>query len=88
MPYSLEDPVLNKARVQRSANAEVEHRLRRHLANCHVPGSSRFTIQATGDSVAIRGTVGSFYFKQLCLNACRQAAGTHRIVDQLSVVES
>jgi hypothetical protein len=87
MLYSLKDSIATLAREEPSRDAEVERRLRRQLAGCHVPGASRFTIQAKDNHVAIQGTVRSYYFKQLCLNACRQAAGDHRIVDQLTVAE-
>jgi osmotically-inducible protein OsmY len=43
------------------------------------------SVEANGGTVVLRGEVGSFYEKQLCLSCTRRVAGVSSLVDEIHV---
>ena len=45
----------------------------------------RFDIEVDNGTVTVRGTVPSFYQRQVCLSCCQHVPGVFRVVDELKV---
>jgi osmotically-inducible protein OsmY len=63
--------------------------LERHVANClqdrNVAALRHIAVRADGGTITLRGTVTSFYQKQLCIQACRNVPGVTELVDEVEV---
>ena len=64
---------------------DLEQRVEQYLLDRHHPGLRSLDVEAHGGTVTIRGTVRTFYEKQLCQNICRRVAGVIRVDDQVEV---
>ena len=69
----------------RRTDRDLERRVIQFLANRHHPGLRQLNVEAEAGTVTIRGTVKSFYEKQLCQNICRRVAGVIHLVDDVAV---
>jgi len=65
-------------------SAELGRRLRIYMSQRGVASLQRLSIEVDGGIVTLRGTVSSFYERQLCL-CCQHVAGVIRLVDDLKV---
>lgn len=66
-------------------DSNLKRRIVNFLAQRHVASLRRIRVEVEGGRVRLRGRVGSFYEKQLCLNCCQRVAGVRRIDDQIEV---
>lgn len=70
------------------ANAfELKRRIDIFLSQKGISPGQRLSVDVTTDTVTFRGTVDSFYERQLCL-ACQHIPGVRRVVDDLEVGDS
>jgi osmotically-inducible protein OsmY len=68
-----------------SADRELERRVVNFLRGWQRPGLWNVEVQAAGGIVTLRGTVNSFYEKQLSQQCCRRVAGVLKLIDSVSV---
>ena len=71
---------------QLDADRDLERRITRFLSDKQVPGLRNLAIEAHGGQVTLRGSVQSFYEKQLSHSLCRRVAGVIRLIDAVDVV--
>lgn len=65
---------------------DLEKRVITFLESHQRVGLRRLRVEAQQGSVTLRGVVGSFYEKQLCLRCCRHVAGVVMVIDEIEVV--
>jgi osmotically-inducible protein OsmY len=70
-----------------SADVELQRRVRNFLQNRRVPRASDLQIEARNGVVTLRGTLRSFYHKQLCINCTQRVAGVVRLIDATKVLQ-
>ena len=68
-----------------SPDRDLERRVSSYLADRHLPGLRRLQVAAQNGTVTLRGTVSSFYEKQLSQQCCRQVAGVMKLIDAVNV---
>ena len=78
--------MLRNVRIDDAADRDLERRVMNYLTGRHVPALRRLEVQAAGGTVTLRGTVGSFYEKQLSQQCCRRVAGVLNLIDAVDVV--
>ena len=64
---------------------DLETRVAQYLLDRHHPGLRSLDVEAHSGTVTIRGTVRTFYEKQLCQHICRRVAGVIGLVDHVLV---
>lgn len=64
---------------------DLERRVIQFLLSKHRPGLRQLEVSAQQGTVVVRGTVRSFYEKQMCHDICRRVAGVIRLVDEIEV---
>lgn len=58
----------------------------RNFLTSRLAGRTRLDIEADSGVITLRGQVGSFYQKQLCIHGAQRVAGVQRVVDELDVL--
>ena len=66
-------------------DSDLEKRTRIFLARQNYSALRRIAVSASQGTVKLRGHVGSFHEKQLCLNCCKHVAGVMRVIDEIEV---
>jgi osmotically-inducible protein OsmY len=66
-------------------DADLQRRVVNFLHQRHVPSLRNVHVDVKQGVVTMRGTVDSFYHKQLCLNCCQRVAGVVRLIDEIQV---
>ena len=66
-------------------NSELARRVESYLHSKQVRSLRSVRVEAQHGRVVLRGAVGSFYEKQLCLNCTRRVAGVQDLVDEIQV---
>ena len=69
-------------------NIELARRVERYLHSKQIRSLRSVSVEAERGRVVLRGDVGSFYEKQLCLNCTRRVAGVLDLVDEIQVAHS
>jgi osmotically-inducible protein OsmY len=64
---------------------ELERRVVSYLADRHLPGLRHLKVEAASGTVTLKGTVNSFYEKQLSQQCCRRVAGVLKLIDAVDV---
>ena len=77
--------VTSSLRMDESSDRDLERRVVNYLAGRHLPGLRHLDVQACGGTVTVRGTVNSFYEKQLSQQCCRRVAGVVKLIDAVHV---
>jgi osmotically-inducible protein OsmY len=75
-------------RATESADRDLERRVVNFLRGWQMPGLRNLEVQAADGTVTLRGTVNSFYEKQLSQQCCRRVAGVLKLIDFVSVTAS
>jgi hypothetical protein len=70
---------------QHDDELDLVRRVRNFLDQRSVPSLRRLAVEAAGTSIVLRGTVRSYYEKQLALNCCQRVAGVLDVVDAIEV---
>ena len=66
---------------------ELERRVTNYLLSKQMRSLREVAVDVANGTVVLRGEVGSFYEKQLCLNCTRRVAGVVELVDEILVRE-
>jgi osmotically-inducible protein OsmY len=64
---------------------DLEHRVAHCLHDRNFAALRHIAVRADGGTITLRGTVTSFYQKQLCIQACRDVPGVTALVDEVEV---
>ena len=64
---------------------DLARRVENYLHSKQVRSLKSVAVEADGGRVVLRGDVGSFYEKQLCLSCTRRVAGVLDLVDEIEV---
>lgn len=67
------------------SDRDMEHLVTRRLLNRNVSALRQVVVRADSGTITLRGTVTSFYQKQLCIQACRAVPGVVALVDEVEV---
>ncbi|MDX1948692.1 MAG: BON domain-containing protein [Pirellulaceae bacterium] len=59
----------------------LQNRIATQLADTNRPSLKRLAVNVAGGSVTLRGSVSSFYEKQLAIQVCRVLLGVGRMID-------
>ena len=70
------------------STVDVEDRAQTALADSPIYALRELQVECEGDSLLISGRVSSFYHKQLAQEVVRSVAGSHRVVNEVNVVDS
>ena len=68
-----------------TADRTLERQISHQLAESNWPGLKRLAVLVSGGQVTLRGSVASFYEKQIALQACSVLAGIEQLVDAVEV---
>lgn len=71
----------SKAGTDRDLERQITHQ----LAETNRPGLKRLAVMVSGGNVTLRGSVASFYEKQIAIQACRVLTSLDRLVDAVEV---
>jgi osmotically-inducible protein OsmY len=63
----------------------LERRIAGQLAGSNRASLRQLAVNVTGGSVTLRGSVATFYEKQLAIQTCRMLAGLERLIDAVEV---
>ena len=75
-------------RIDEHPDRDLERRVVSYLSGRHVPGLRHLEVEACSGTVTLRGTVNSFYEKQLGQQCCRRVAGVVKLIDAVDVASS
>ena len=64
---------------------DLEHKVTVGLLNRNMAALRQVVVRASSGTITLRGTVTSFYQKQLCIQACRAVPGVVALVDEVEV---
>jgi osmotically-inducible protein OsmY len=64
---------------------DLERQITHQLAETNRPSLRRLAVKVSGGRVTLRGSVASFYEKQVAIQACRVLAGLDRFIDAVEV---
>ena len=64
---------------------DLRRRIVGYLADRNRHSLRSLDVAVENGAVVIKGSVESFYEKQLCLNCCRRVAGVIRLIDEIKV---
>jgi len=67
------------------SDRDLEHQVRIQLLDRSSAVVRQVVVKADSGTVTLRGTVTSFYQKQLCIQACRCVPGVVTLVDEVEV---
>ena len=65
--------------------SELCGRVKQFLEAQHFNSFRKIDVQASGDSVVLKGSMPSFHERQLALACCHRVAGVRGVVDELLV---
>jgi len=71
--------------ASRTSDRQLEHQITHHLAETNRPGLKRLAVSVADGRVTLRGSVASFYEKQIAIQTCRVLAGIERLTDAADV---
>lgn len=63
----------------------LERQVVSQLAETKRPSLQRLSVDAQAGHVTLRGCVGSFYEKQIAIQACRMLSGIEQLIDAVEV---
>jgi len=78
-------PGVPASSLRTDADSDLERRVITFLARQHRPGLRSLEIEVNGGIVTIRGSVSTFYEKQLPLQLVQHVAGVVRLIDEVTV---
>lgn len=79
----LEPPKTKENLMPKSLANSITAEIRKLISSFRLP--NEVLVEARDNVVTLRGTVESFYQKQLCFSAVNATASNHRLVDELKV---
>jgi osmotically-inducible protein OsmY len=79
-------PMIAAASAPATADRLLASQIAMQLAESNRASLKRLSVNVSAGEVTLRGRVGSFYEKQIAIQACRLLAGIDRLVDAVEVV--
>jgi len=73
------------ATAPRTSDRQLERQIANHLAETNRPGLRGLAVNVADGKVTLRGSVASFYEKQIAIQTCRVLAGMERLTDAAGV---
>ncbi len=67
------------------SSLEIKRRITNLLSQRGVSSLRRLNIEVANGTATLRGTVASFYERQLCLSCCQHVPGVFKLVDEIEV---
>ncbi len=67
------------------SDRDLEHYVAVRLMDRNIAALRQVVVRADSGTVTLRGTVTSYYQKQLCIQACRAVPGVVTLVDEVEV---
>lgn len=67
------------------SSSEIKRRITNLLCQRGVSSLRRLDIEVESGTATVRGTVASFYERQVCLSCCQHVPGVFRLVDEIKV---
>ena len=64
---------------------ELARRVTNYLAGQHIPALRAIEVEALNGAVTLRGTVKTFYEKQLTHHSASRVAGVRQVIDEIQV---
>lgn len=68
-----------------SADRMLASQISMQLAETRRPSLKRLSVDVRGGEVTLRGSVESFYERQIAIQACRVLSGIERLIDAVEV---
>jgi len=84
---TVDDEAAASAARERTADLDLERRVRIYLGSRFHPSLNRLRVAAHGGCVTLTGTVHSFYERQLAVSTCKRVAGVMSVVDEIIVAD-
>ena len=81
-------PQMLPASRQILADALLNRRVVRFLADRQVPDATELEVESHFGTVVVSGKVESRHDRWLCLECCRRVAGVIKLVDQLEIASA
>ena len=78
--------VSSEARHNDVHDRDLERRVTNYILGHKMPALRRIHVESDRGTVTIRGSVSSFYQRQLCINCSRRVAGVVQLIDELTVL--
>jgi len=70
-----------------AADYVLADRITTHLAETNRANLRRLSVNVRAGEVTLRGSVGSFYERQIAIQTCRELPGIDRLIDAVEVAE-
>lgn len=67
--------------IAAGSDKALERKITSRLADTNRASLKQLAVQVAGGSVTLRGSVASFYEKQIAIQTCRVLAGLDRLID-------
>jgi osmotically-inducible protein OsmY len=67
------------------SDRDLERQITHQLAETNRPGLKRLAVKVAGGNVTLRGSVASFYEKQIAIQTCRVLTSLDRLIDAVEV---
>jgi len=67
-------------------NCDLEHRIRTTLESKNVLAIRSLSVESDGATVKLKGTVKSYYTRQLLVHGCLGVPGVRTVIDEICVV--
>jgi osmotically-inducible protein OsmY len=68
-----------------STDRHLANQIAASLAETHRASLKRLTVDVCQGRVTLRGSVASYYERQIAIQACRMLAGIERVIDAVEV---
>jgi len=79
--------MISTAAPPTKADNLLADRIATQLAECNRANLRRLSVNVRAGEVTLRGCVGSFYERQIAIQACRELPGIDRLIDAVEVAE-
>jgi osmotically-inducible protein OsmY len=67
---------------------DLERRVVSYLAARYLPSLRQLHVSVQEGTVTLRGSVRSFYEKQIAIHSCQRVAGVRRLIDAVDVARA
>jgi osmotically-inducible protein OsmY len=67
---------------------DLERRVISYLSARYLPGLRQLQVSVQEGTVTLRGSVKSFYEKQIAIHSCQRVAGVRKLVDAVDVARA
>jgi osmotically-inducible protein OsmY len=79
--------MISTATPPTTADYQLANRIASQLAETNRANLKRLSVNVRAGEVTLRGNVGSFYERQIAIQACRELPGIDHLIDAVEVLE-